>query len=65
MNEVESARRLQELLARLDGVLAELERTDESEEAVDKLSSMAELAREVQAEIERLRREAPSSDAPA
>ena len=61
MNEAESARRLQDLLARLDGTLAELERSDDSEEAVDKLSSMAELAREVQAEIERLRREAPDA----
>lgn len=61
MNEAKSARRLQDLLARLDGTLAELERSDDSEEAVDKLSSMAELAREVQAEIERLRREAPDA----
>ena len=61
MNEAESARRLQDLLARLDGTLAELERSDDSEEAVDKLSSMAELAREVQAEIERLRRDAPDA----
>ena len=63
MNEAEAAARLQELLARLDETLAELERSDDSEDAVDKLASMAELAREVQAEIDRLRREVP--DAPA
>jgi thioester reductase-like protein len=57
MSETESARRLQELLGRLDAELAALERTDESEEAVDRLAQMAELAREVQGEIDRLRRE--------
>jgi hypothetical protein len=58
-----AARRLQELVARLEGLLGELEQTAESEEAVDRLARMAELAREVQAEIERLRRALP--DAPA
>ncbi len=63
MTDADSARRLQELLAQLEGTLADLEATDDSEGAVDRLSAMAELAREVQAEIDRLRREAP--DAPA
>ena len=54
-------RRLQELLGRLDETLAELERSSDSEDAVEKLSSMAELAREVQAEIERLRVERPNA----
>jgi hypothetical protein len=53
--EPESAQRLEELLARLEATLAELERSGDSQDAVEKLSSMAELAREVQAEIERLR----------
>jgi thioester reductase-like protein len=57
MNETESGRRLQELLSRLDAELAALERTDASEEAVDRLTQMADLAREVQSEIDRLRRE--------
>ncbi len=57
MNEAESARKLQELLSRLDAELAALERTDASEEAVDRLTQMADLAREVQSEIDRLRRE--------
>jgi hypothetical protein len=57
MNETESGRRLQELLSRLDAELAALERTDASEEAVDRLTQMADLAREVQGEIDRLRRE--------
>ncbi len=62
-SEEAAARRLQKLVARLEGLLGELEQTAESEEAVDRLARMAELAREVQAEIERLRRELP--DAPA
>jgi hypothetical protein len=60
---LESGRRLQDLLARLDATLTDLEQSDDSEAAVDKLAAMAELAREVQAEIDRLRRETP--DAPA
>ena len=57
MSDDESARRLQALLGRLDAELAALEATDESEEAVDRLTQMAELAGEVQSEIDRLRRE--------
>jgi primosomal protein N'' len=63
VNEAETGKRLQELLTRLDATLSELEQADDSEQAVDRLSQMAELAREVQAEIDRLRRETP--DAPA
>lgn len=63
MSDQESARRLQELLARLEEALTGLEQSEEAEEAVDRLAAMAELAREVQAEIDRLRRETP--DAPA
>lgn len=55
----EPANRLQELLASLDGELAALEGTEDSEGAVERLAAMAELAREVQAEIDRLRRESP------
>ena len=61
MTDAESGRRLQELLTRLDGTLAELEETDDSQEAVDKLTDLAELAREVQEEIDRLRREGPDA----
>jgi thioester reductase-like protein len=62
----EAGRRLEDLLARLDATLAELERSEDSEDAVERLTAMAELAREVQAEIERLRSEAGSGgNAPA
>ena len=55
--------RLEGLLAELEETLAAIEKTEESEDAVELLATMAELAREVQAEIDRLRRDAP--DAPA
>jgi ABC-type transporter Mla subunit MlaD len=58
----ETGGRLQELLAELDTTLADLERSGESEDVVDKLAAMAELARAVQAEIDRLRREAAAGD---
>ena len=63
MSAAEPPNRLEELLASLDHELAALEQTDDSEGAVERLAAMADLAREVQAEIDRLRREAP--DAPA
>jgi len=63
VSEDEAGRRLQELLARLDGELAGLESTEESEVAVERLAAMADIAREVQAEIDRLRREAPDAHA--
>ena len=61
MNAPENPTRLQELLVSLDEELAALEQTDDSEGAVERLAAMAELAREVQAEIDRLRREAPDA----
>ncbi|HEX2110425.1 MAG TPA: hypothetical protein VHF67_02620 [Gaiellaceae bacterium] len=62
MSARETGGRLQELLAELDTTLADLERSGESEDVVDKLAAMAELARAVQAEIDRLRREAAAGD---
>jgi hypothetical protein len=61
----ESARKLQELLTQLDATLAELEAVDDSEGAVERLATMADLAREVQTEVDRLRRESPEGDARA
>jgi hypothetical protein len=49
--------RLEQLLQRLEEARAELERTDDAEQAVDVLRELAEVAKEVQAEIERARRE--------
>jgi predicted Zn-dependent protease len=60
----DSGRRLPELLEELDSTLAELERSGDSDDVVDKLAAMAELARAVQAEIDRLRRETAADDQP-
>jgi hypothetical protein len=62
MSEPQSVARLQELLGRLERTLGELEGTEDSEQAVERLGDMAELAREVQAEIDRARREGPDED---
>jgi hypothetical protein len=63
VNEPDSVARLQNLLQRLEATLGELEATEDSEQAVERLGDMAELAREVQAEIDRARREGPDADA--
>ena len=62
MTEAPSLRHVQELVARLEGALAELERSDDSERAVQQLEDMAELAKEVQAEIDRARRDGTDAD---
>ncbi len=49
--------RLEELLGRLERERTRLEETDDADEVVGILTTLAELAREVQAEIDRLRRE--------
>jgi putative NADPH-quinone reductase len=53
----DSVARLEQLLQRLEEARAELERTDDAEQAVNVLRELAEVAKEVQAEIERARRE--------
>lgn len=52
--------RVQELLDRLEEARARLEDV-EGEEAVDVLRDLSELAKEVQAEIDRARRDEPES----
>jgi hypothetical protein len=49
--------RLEELLQRLEEARARLDTTDDPEQAVETLRELAEVAKEVQAEIERARRE--------
>ena len=56
----EPVARLEELLQRLESVRARLEVTDDPEQAVEVLRELAEVAKEVQAEIERARREESS-----
>jgi hypothetical protein len=55
--ENDPAARLEELLKRLEEARARLEVTDDPEQAVEVLREQAEVAKEVQAEIERARRE--------
>ena len=55
--EKEPAERLEELLKRLEEARARLEVTDDPEQAVEVLRELADVAKEVQAEIERARRE--------
>ena len=50
--------RAESLLERLDATRAKLEATDEPEQAIELLGELAELAKEVQAEIERAKRDA-------
>jgi hypothetical protein len=56
VSEPEPVRRLEELLGRLEAARIELEQTDDPDRAVAILQELAELAKEVQAEVERARR---------
>ena len=59
--EPESVARLQELIERLERARTQLEATEgDPERAVDVLQSLAEVAKEIQAEIELARREGPA-----
>lgn len=60
MSAEDSLRRTEELLARLEETRAELERLAEAEDAdsaIDVLAQLAELAKEVELELARARRE--------
>lgn len=61
MSEPDAVARLQELLEKVEAARAELEGTDDPERAVQVLQELADLAKEVQAEVERARREADAS----
>jgi hypothetical protein len=63
MSQTDPVGRLQELLDRLEASRKRLEDTDDPERAVDVLRELADLAKEVQVEIERARREEGHADA--
>jgi len=63
MGEDASLERVQALLARLEQVRAQLETTDDPEQAVDILAELAEIAKTVEAEVGRAQREAEESPA--
>jgi hypothetical protein len=61
----ESLKRAEELLARLETTRAELERVaanDDPEGAIDILNELAEIAKAVEAELARARRESGAAD---
>ena len=59
--EPESVARLQDLIEQLERARTQLEATEgDPERAVDVLQSLAELAKEIQAEIDLARREGPA-----
>jgi len=58
--EPESVARQQDLHDRLERARVQLEATEDPEQAVDVLQSLADLSKEIQAEIERARREGPA-----
>ena len=59
----ESLKRVEVLLARVEEVRARLEATTDPQEAVDVLAELAEIAKQVEAEVERARQEAESAGA--
>ena len=61
MSEPDAVARLQELLEKVESARAQLEATDDPERAVEVLQELADLAKEVQAEVENARREANAS----
>jgi hypothetical protein len=61
VTEPDAVRRLQELLEKVEATRAELEGVEDPEKAVEAPQELAELAKEVQAEVERARREADAS----
>ncbi len=60
-SEPDAVARLQELLEKVEAARVELETADDPERAVQILQELADLAKEVQAEVERARREADAS----
>ena len=58
MSAEDELRRAEDLLARLEAARARLEQTDDPEQAVEVLGELSELAREVEAALQRARRQA-------
>jgi predicted ribosome quality control (RQC) complex YloA/Tae2 family protein len=61
MSRPDAVARLQDLLEKVESARAQLEATDDPERPVEILQELAELAKEVQAEVENARREADAS----
>jgi hypothetical protein len=72
MNADESLNNAEDLLARLEAARARLDETQDPDQAIEILQELAELAKEVEAELQRAKRAAeteaaapPDPDAPA
>ena len=63
MSDPETKARLQSLLDRLEAARQRLEQAEDSEAAVDVLQELVDLGKEVQAEIEKQKREGPAASA--
>ena len=61
MSAEDSLRRAEDLLEKLEAARARLEATDDSDAAIEVLSELAELAREVEVELTRAKREADAA----
>jgi hypothetical protein len=61
----ESLSRAEDLLLRLEAARKRLEETDDPEKAIDVLQELAELAKEVEAELQRARQAAETDAADA
>ena len=56
MSADESLTKAEELLARLEAARAQLESTDDPDQAIEVLQELADLAREIEMELQRARR---------
>jgi hypothetical protein len=65
MNADEALTKAEGLLERLEAARAQLEATDDPDQAIEVLQELAELAREIEAELQRARRAAETDTADA
>lgn len=65
MSADESLARAEDLLARLEAARVRLDETEDPEQAIDVLQELSELAKEVEAELQRARRAAETDAAGA
>jgi hypothetical protein len=63
MTTEESLSKAEELLVRLESARAKLEQTDDPDQAIEILQELAELAKEVEAELQRAKRAAETEAA--
>jgi len=63
MSADEALTKAEELLARLESARARLEATDDPDKAIEVLQELADLAREIEAELQRARRAAEADAA--